>query len=200
MSHADARPLRVALLHHTVQAGSGDAAIWRVARGLAELGHRPVVLSSHVQLTRRSQEEGIPVVRCARLPEAPLRMRGFTVPLTHIPLTLAALSRGRFHVSHAFTPQDAAIGILWRRRAGRPAVFTCTEPLERRWVAATRLQLRLLAAAVEESDAVTAPDDEVRASLARWMAVDAPVVDPSDSAAHEQLYRELATGEKPVRA
>jgi hypothetical protein len=127
-------------------------------------------------------------------------MRGFAVPLTHLPLALAALSRGDFHVAHAFTPQDAAAGILWRRRTGRPAVFTCTEPLERRSVAAARLQLRLLTSAVEASDAVTASSEHVLASLTRWMAVSSVLMEPSDGTAHAGLYRELLARGNPVRA
>jgi hypothetical protein len=58
-------------------------------------------------------------------------------------------------------------------------------------VADRRLRLRLLERAVGDSDAAIAPTEECRAGLLRWLAVEAPLLEPADADAHERLYREL---------
>ena len=179
--------LRVALLEHTV----GGGAALRTARALVAGGCEARVISSHPRPTRTSLEDGVEVVRIARLPEAPLRYRGFTGPLTHAPLVLRTLARRGYDVVHAFSPEDAAIALRSRRATGTPVVFTAAEPLTRDRLADRRLRLRLVQAAVEESDALTAPTGELAQIAARWLAVDAQVIDPADAAAHERLYRDL---------
>lgn len=196
MTAENSPPLRVVLLAHTVgapaAAGMEQTAL-RVASALGDAGHEAVVLSSHPSATRESVENGVRVVRLPRLPEAPLRWRGFTGPLTHAPLVLRALASAPFDVAHAFSPQDAWMALRWRRRSGRPVVFTAADPLTRDRLADRRLRLRLVQAAVEDSDAVTAPTDELAAVVARWLAVDTTVIAPGDGAAHERLYRALLT-------
>jgi len=165
-----ARPLRVALLDH-----GHDHLVAELAGALRDAGHRPSVLS----------------VPPWRVPEALLRKRGFTGPLTPLPVTLAALSRGGYDVAHAFSAPDAAAALAWRRLVRRPVVFTCPEVLGREHVADRRLRLELLSRAVGDSDAVTAPSSASRDALWRWLAVDATLLEPSDAAGHERLYREL---------
>lgn len=195
MTQRPDEPLRVALLHHGygVSAGSGAArVVGELADGLRAAGHHPCVLTSQPGLTRRFSEEGIPVVQVGRLPEGMMRRRGFAGPLTHVPLTVKALVGAGCDVAHAFSPQDALAGTLWRRRVGRPTVFTCLETLTRERLADRRLRLWLLRHAVEEgSDMVIAPSVEGGEALWRWMALDAPVIDPRDAAAHERAYRRL---------
>jgi hypothetical protein len=118
-----------------------------------------------------------------------LRLRGFERPLTHLPPVVAELVRGRYDVVHAFSAVDAAAARCWRRVRGGPVVFTCTAPPQRDTVSNRRLRLRLLAAAVERSDAVLAPDESVRDATWRWLAVEPRVVEPDGVAG---LYRELA--------
>ena len=133
------------------------------------------------------------LVRAARLDvaEALLSRRGFTGPLSHVPLATVRLLKGSFDVAHAFTPSDAAAALFWRRRTGRPVVFTNVEPLTRASVADRRLRARLLADAVEQSDVVVAASDDAREGLRRWMAVDAPVLSSDDAGAYAQLYAAL---------
>ncbi len=119
--------------------------------------------------------------------EALLSRRGFTGPLSHVPVLVARLRAG-FDVAHAFTAVDAAAAQAWRRLGGGRVVFTCRETLDRSGVADRRLRLATLSRAVERSDAVAAASEPVRASLLRWLAVDAPVVDPGDAAAQLRLY------------
>jgi len=190
----DRASLDVALVHHSYDAPPREGVertVHDVAAGLRALGHRPTVLASHVATTRRSTWDGIPVVQVARLPESPLLRRGFTGPLTHVPLTLHALLSGSHDVVHSFSAPDALAAHLWGRRLARPVVFTCAETLARDRLADRRLRLRLLSAAVEDSDGVLVPTEEARTALWRWLAVEAPVVESRDGAAHERLYRRL---------
>jgi len=186
--------LRIALVHHELARPplpGVQRLVRAVADGLRERGHEPVVISSRRGATRRAVEDGVAVLRVARMPEGSLARRGFTGPLTHLPLVLRALDSGGFDLAHAFSAPDAAAALRWRRTSGRPVVFTCAEALDRASVADQRLRLRLLRGAVEGSDAVTAPSDAARAALWKWMAVQAPHLEPSDAAGHEQLYEVL---------
>lgn len=130
--------------------------------------------------------------RTSRALESLLARRGFTEGLTRVPAAAAALAAHPVDVVHAFTPADALAARAWRRARGGPVVFTCAEPLARASVADRRLRLRLLASAVEESDAVLVPDAATAAALRRWMAVDAQVVPAADAAAHATVYRAAA--------
>jgi hypothetical protein len=163
----------------------------QTAAALAKDGHDVRVLSSHRHATRATTEGGVSVVRTARLPEAPLRHRGFTGPLTHAPLTLRALMTGGYDVAHAFTPEDAWIAIRWRRRSERPVLFTVAEPLARDRLSDRRLRLRAVQAAADETDAVTATSEELAEIAARWLAVEPTVIDPADGAGHAALYRDV---------
>jgi hypothetical protein len=120
--------------------------------------------------------------------EALLRRRGFAGPLTPVPCAVAALAAGGFDVVHAFSVPDAVAALAWRRLRGAPVVFTCTEVLDRGSVADRRLRLASLRWATEQPDALLAADDAVRASVRRWLALDAQVLAPTD---HAPLYARL---------
>jgi hypothetical protein len=110
--------------------------------------------------------------------EALLRRRGFTPGLSA--LAHAHRLRG-YDVLHAFTPIEA---VAAQRHA--PTVFTCSEVLDRTNVADRRLRLWSLERALRRSAAVTAADAAIAASLARWFALDVPVVDD-----YRELYGQL---------
>ena len=129
--------------------------------------------------------------RGVRVAERVLRQRGFAAGLTEIPTILATLACGGFDVAHAFTPLDAVAALEWRRRAGRPVVFTCAEPIGRENVADRRLRLWTLRRAVEESDALLATDDGVRTGLERWFGASARVIAAGDGDGLERLYLDL---------
>ncbi len=131
------------------------------------------------------------MVRSRRVPDAPLRRRGFAGPLTHIPPTLAELARGDYDLAHSFSPTDAFAARAWASAVDRPVVFTCVETLTRACLADVRLRRLLLSRAVEGSDAVTVTTDSSCAALWRWMAVEAPTIEARDAAAHVGLYRKL---------
>jgi hypothetical protein len=157
----------------------------------ALLGSDPAAAALAAALREAGHEADVIAPAPSRLPEAVLRRRGFTGPLTHLPLSVAALARGGYEIAHAFSPPDALAARLWRRRSGGLVVYTCTEALGRERLADRRLRLALLTAALEESDAVTATGPAEAAALARWMLVDAPVVAPHEGAAYDRLYRAL---------
>ena len=163
--------LRVALVHSAPAPGCVD----QLADALCAAGHRPRVVAAR------------PLDAAERM----LRARGFTRPLSHLPSVGAALLRGDFDLAHAFSVPDAAAALAWRRGRGRPVVFTSVEPIDRARVADGRLRLRLLESVLREADAVTSLDEASRAAAERWLAIDAPVVDPRDGAAHERLYADI---------
>ncbi len=177
--------MKVALLDHN----HPSPFVIELAAALAAGGHEPCIVACRRGSPRRAREDGIPIVRVPRLPEMPLRIRGFERPLTHLPFVTAELLRGSFDVVHAFSPVDAVAARWWRRRAGGPVVFTCLRPPTRADVANRRLTLRLVEAATTGSDAVLAADPAVRTAMWRWLVVEADVVAPDD---HAALYRALA--------
>ena len=125
------------------------------------------------------------------LAERLLGWRGFTPGLSGLPRSLRALDQGDHDVAHAFDPVAATAGLVWGRRSGAPVVVTFADALDRATVADRRLRLRLLTAALDDSDGVLAASADARAGLLRWAAVDAPVVRTDDAAGHEEVYRRL---------
>jgi hypothetical protein len=164
---------RVALVLYRGAPASAGAVLDGVRDGLAGTGIATTVITPQA------------------LPETLLRKRGFSGPLTQVPGTVGRLWLGRYELVHAFSVPDAQSGLLWRRLTGRPVVFTASEVLDRGNVADRRLRLKMLAAAVEETDAALAASDPARDALSRWMAADVPLLDPHDGAGHERLYRKL---------
>ena len=184
--------MRIALVDHAFSSSPDagvDHPVHEVAAALLEAGHTPCIVTAHVGPTRRRPERGIEVVRLRRLPEARLRLRGFTGPLTHVPSVVGELLRGSYAVAHAFSAPDALAGRLWRSAAGRPVAFTPAEPITRESLADRRLRMRLVQRAVERSDAVIAPSAEVRVGLWRWFALDALEIAPDNALAHVEAYR-----------
>lgn len=196
MTPGDRRPLRIALLLHTCASPPDSAESQQVrelASALRDAGHRPHVLSSHRRWAQRTVEDGVPVLRTMRPPDALLRVRGLAGPLTQVPLGVAALTGPSFHLAHAFSAPDALTALTWRRLTGGPALFTCIDVLERKRLADRRLRQWLLQRAVEDTDALIAANETSRAALSRWMAIDAVVIESRDAVGHERLYREVLT-------
>lgn len=194
MTAGRGEPLRVALVYHGYGEASGDrtATVVRdVAASLLGVGVEPSIICSRVGVPARAMEDGVRVIRTPRLPEAPLWWRGFTGPLTHLPLVSRHLAGTGYDVTHAFSPPDAHAALSWSRRTGGPVVFTCAETLDRDRLADRRLRLRLLSDAVEQADVVVVPSEAAGAALRRWFAVEPVPIDARDGAGHERLYRRL---------
>lgn len=162
--------LRVALLDHR----QGTSPANELAASLRERGHDAVVLGG----------------RGSAL-DALLDRRGFTTPLTHLPGILRGLAGGRYDIAHAFSPQDAYAALCWRRRSGRPVVFSCADKVDRERLADRRLSLRFLRAALEQSDAVLVHSEDSRVAAWRWLSLEPPLIPPADGAALEGVYRRL---------
>jgi hypothetical protein len=172
-------PLRIALLDHAHRGPPEPAG--ELALALTAAGHEAEVIAPR------------------SLPDAPLRLRKIGERPGRLPGSYLALRAGGYDLAHAFTAQDAWAAVRWSRSAGRPCVFTCVEPLRRGNVAHRRLRLAMLRRAVEASHAVIAPDEEVGASLRRWMAVEPRIVEPGSAAGHLTLYEELLGGAQGAR-
>jgi hypothetical protein len=186
--------LRVALLDHGYRGRPHPAG--ELALTLRGAGHYAEVVTAGTG-GGRAAEDGVIVVRRRPLPDAPLRLRKIGERPGRLAGAWLALRSGDYDLAHAFTAQDAAAAVHWARRAGRPALFTCCEPLRRATLAHRRLRLATLRLAVEQTDAVIAPDAEVAASLRRWMAVEARVVEPGSAERHVALYEELLARAAP---
>jgi hypothetical protein len=124
----------------------------------------------------------------ARAAERLLARRGFAYGVAHVAPVTARLLSGDCEIAHALSPPDAVAALGWRRVTRRPVVFTCTEILDRTVVSHGRLRLHMLERATQDADAVLAADAEVAASMERWLAIDAAVLDASGYA---RLYGEL---------
>jgi hypothetical protein len=177
VTRGDHEPLRIAVLHPGERSpgSAGERHALELADAMGDAGHEPHVVSA----------------RMAGPAEALLRRRGFAESLTPVPAGVLTLLRGDFDVAHAFSTSDALTALTWCRLGGGPAVFTCAEPLDRDALADRRLRLWLLQRAVRDTDAVIAATEESRAALARWLALDAPVIESRDAAGYERLYRRL---------
>jgi hypothetical protein len=167
--------MRVALLLHAGAPEATAAAAAATCAAVADAGHRPEL------------------VRPKPVLEAPLRLRGFTGPLTHIPEALIALWRGDYDLVHAFSVSDAQVALWSRRATRRPVVFGCAETLDRSRLSDARLRLRMLTRALDESDAVVAHTEGASNALSWWMAAEARAIAPSDGEALVRLYEELLT-------
>ena len=161
-------------MHH-----ASAAPVAELARSLSAAGHHVEVLSP-----------GPGGLRSLPVAEKALRFRGFADPLTHLPAAVAKLRSGGHDVAHAFSPQDAMAALAWRRLGGGPVVFSTAEPIGRESVADARLAFRMLQRALSDSDAVAALTEESRAAMWRWLAVEVPLIEPTDAAGWERLYRE----------
>jgi hypothetical protein len=167
--------VRIALLQH--DHGSAEPATTHVREQALALGTAGV----DVEVIAPSWE----------LPDAPLRLRKIGDRPGRLPASWLALVRGGYDVAHAFTPQDAAVAVLWSRFSRRPAVSSVCQPLRRASLADRRLRLAQLRVALERSAAVVVPDKEVADSLRRWMAVESRVIPPASADGHLALYAEL---------
>lgn len=189
--------MRIALVHHsygTEWAGAAGPLVAELARSLREAGHEPAILGSRAGPTRRETDDGVALIRLGRLPEWPLRARGFDGPLTHVPELLRELAGGGYDVAHAFSPQDAAAAAY----GPAPVVFTPSEPPRREALAERRLRLRAWEAAIRPPNVVVVPSEGHRQAVRRWLALEPELAAPHDAAAHLRIYRGLSPPAAPA--
>lgn len=149
-----------------------------LAVDLLALGSRPRLITSHPGPSRRSIEDGFPIVRNWRPPERLLTLRNIEPSLTHLPFSYLALVNGDDDVAHAFYPTDALAALRWSRRTGRPAVFSYMGHPNRRVLSAYRLRKAILEQVMNESAAVVTLSRASADAMWRWFGVESRVVYP----------------------
>lgn len=175
------RPLSAALLNFAywpeVRRGN-ERLVHDLALGLRQRGHEPRIVTSHPGAPSRSLEEGVPVIRHWRPPQAPLRLRKFQEHLTHVPFAYAELMLGDDDVAHAFFPSDALAACRWSARTGRPAVFTFTGMPQRNNISNRRFRLRILERLIAGAAGLVVLSESAREAAWRWLGIEARVINP----------------------
>lgn len=155
----------------------------RVARELADgllaRGHRVSLICSAPE-PGVSVEDGLEVVRVRRLDrlEGRLDRRAFEQHLTHLPFAYRALCRLDPDVAHPLYPTDALAALRWKRRTGRPVVFSYMGVPHRTALVARRRRKEIMVEVCTGADAVVSLSEAVRDGFERWLGVDAPVIAP----------------------
>lgn len=158
MRHRDLQgPLEIALLSpcYWPEVRRGTERFARdLSDGLMMRGQRPSLITSHRGFPTRAPEDGLPITRLPRPPQALLLRMGFEAYLTHIPLSYMALRAGSYDIAHALYPTDGLAAVHWRRRTERPALLSYMGVPRPEWLGAARGRLEILRRVVAESDAV----------------------------------------------
>ena len=143
--------------------------------GLLARGHRPRLVAGAPGCGGTTVEDGLPVVRVPRLPEARLRRRMFEEHLGHIPFAARALRRGDDDVVHALHPTS---GVAAARAGRRPLVLSYMGIPHRQALANRRLRVETMRRALAAADAVVALSETAAHGFERWLGVEARVIAP----------------------
>lgn len=149
-----------------------------LADGLLDREHAPTLITSHRGLPRRSVEAGLPVIRVPRPPQGFLVRRGYEAYMTHIPLSYAAVRRGKYDLAHAFYPTDALAAARWGRVTGRPAVLSYMGIPEPEWLDADRGRRAILMRAGRDVDAIVVLSRYAAEVMRRSTGLETEVVYP----------------------
>ena len=143
---------------------------------LARRGHEVTLITSHPLATRRSEEEGISVLRLRRPPRFP-PLRWYEDHVDSAPAAVAALISGRFDVAHAFHPAYAWAAIRAARFGAPPVAFSFHGIPERGYLVQRRYRLEMMQRIVAEAAAVTVLSDRAAEVFRRYLLRE-PVVLP----------------------
>lgn len=149
-----------------------------LAGGLRDRGHRPRIITSHRGAPRRSEEDGVEVLRLPRGPDARLRRRMYEEHLTHLPFSYAALRRGRDDIAHAVYPTDALAALRWRAHGGGPVVLGYMGIPHRVSLANRRWRKEIVSRTAHDADAVVALSPVAAEGFRRWLGIEARVIAP----------------------
>ena len=149
-----------------------------LAGGLRARGHRARIITSHKGPPRRTDEEGVEVVRVPRAPDGRLRRRMYEEHLTHLPFAYAALRRGGDDLACAVYPTDALAALRWRARGGGPVVLAYMGIPHRISLANRRWRKEIVERAARDADAVTGLGPAAQEGFRRWLGVDARIIPP----------------------
>lgn len=210
MSERDLRaPLEIALLSPCfwpeVRRGTERFAR-ELSDGLIAHGQRPSLITSHPGLPQRAVEDGLPITRLPRPPQALLLRMHYETYLTHVPFSYMALRARRYDIAHALYPTDALAAVRWRRKTGRPVVLSYMGVPRPEWLAAARGRREVLRRAVAGSDAVVVLSRFAAEMFARSIGTQTQVIAPgvdlkafrqSAPRAHEPTIVCSAAAEEP---
>ncbi len=149
-----------------------------LADGLVERGHRPRIVTSHPGAPSRQVEDGVPILRLPRPPDARLRRRMWEDYVTHLPLTYAALRAGDARIAHAMHGPDAAMALRWKRHTGRPVVYSFMGVPDHDGMFQRRKRLDFVTRALEGADAVVALSRAAVEAFDRWFGYEARLIAP----------------------
>lgn len=154
-----------------------------LADGLLARGHRVSLITSTAdrRAVGTTVEDGLEVVRVRRPDriEQRLQRRLYEPHLAHLPAAYRALTRLDPDVAHPLYPTDALAALRWKRRTGRPVVFSYMGIPHRVSLANRRRRKEIVTRVCAESDAVVALSEVAREGFARWLGVDARVIAPA---------------------
>jgi glycosyltransferase involved in cell wall biosynthesis len=173
--------LRVALLHPTywpeVRRGSERLA-HDLGATLARRGYEVTLITTHPGPRRRSNEDGIEVVRARRLPEVPGLTWYYDEHLTAVPGTLLELLRSEFDLVHALYPTDGWAARVGRRFGAPPYVLSIHGILNRAFLVRRRRRLEMFRDAASGAAAVSALSEACAEPLRRYALAEDPVILP----------------------
>jgi phosphatidylinositol alpha-mannosyltransferase len=149
-----------------------------LADGLLARGHRPRLITSHPGGLTRTVEDGLPIVRVPRPPDRRLRRRMIEEYITHLPFSYAALRMGDAQIAHAMHPPDAVAALRWKRRTGRPVVFSFMGVPNHDGMFERRRRLDFVLSALEGCDAVVVLSKAAQDAFTRWFGYDARLIAP----------------------
>jgi glycosyltransferase involved in cell wall biosynthesis len=156
----------------------GERFVRELADGLLARGQHPSLITSHPGLPSREVEQGLPVTRLPRPPQGRLLRRRYIPYLTHVPLSYAALQMGSFDVAHAVYATDALAAARWRRKTGRPALFTHLGIPDRRGLCEHRRHLDIMLRVIDGCDAVVALSQYAADAFRHWLGYEPRVIAP----------------------
>jgi glycosyltransferase involved in cell wall biosynthesis len=156
----------------------GERLVHELATGLIRRGHRPRLITSHPGPTRRSVEDGLPIVRHWRPSDGRLRRRLYEEHLTHVPFSYLSLLGGDDQVAHAWHVGDGLAAARWSARTGRPAVLGYLGIPDRPGLMALRRRLEITVRAAAGSAAITAVSRHAAEAFSRWLGLEARLIYP----------------------
>lgn len=143
-----------------------------LSRRLIAHGHEVRLITSAPQ--RRptyAVEDGLRVLRLPRPPDGRFERRRLEHYVTHLPLSYAALRGWGADLAHAWFQTDALVAARWRRRTGKPAVFSYMGVPDHPGLTLRRRRLEITVSAVKGVDAVVGVSRYVARQFERWLGV-----------------------------
>jgi phosphatidylinositol alpha-mannosyltransferase len=149
-----------------------------LADGLLQRGHAPRLITSHRGRRSDALEDGMPVTRVWRPPDAFLRRHSFEDHMTHVPLAYRAIRAGADDVVHALYPTDALAAARWTARTGRPSVLGWMGLMTREWLVKRRLREHIVRRVATRCSAVTVLSKAAADGFRRILGIEPRVIPP----------------------